>query len=210
MDGVDAPDRTAALCDLYQVLFNGGMIGSLTVPDFCAPSMLGEPLALAYINVDGADGYSQKGGDALIAGLFDTNSDGVPSIGDRVLYGVYPTDLSANSTGAFANPQVGPVTNVVSYISGAEIGVDVGSVQFIWSTINSDVEVFIERDISAPGSIPPNIQMLDYLVSTGDEPDEDLLAVRSSSIGMPVLTSVVDFVGVSTVDDNFIDVDIIN
>jgi hypothetical protein len=32
----DAPDRTAALCELYQVLFDGGMIGALSVPEFCS------------------------------------------------------------------------------------------------------------------------------------------------------------------------------
>ena len=32
----DAPDRTAALCELYQVLFDGGMIGALPVPEFCS------------------------------------------------------------------------------------------------------------------------------------------------------------------------------
>ncbi len=31
----NAPDRTAALCELYQVLFDGGMIGALSVPAFC-------------------------------------------------------------------------------------------------------------------------------------------------------------------------------
>jgi hypothetical protein len=32
----NAPDRTAALCELYQVLFDGGMIGALSVPEFCS------------------------------------------------------------------------------------------------------------------------------------------------------------------------------
>jgi hypothetical protein len=40
-DGADAPDRTAALCNLYQVLFDGGMIGTLSVPEFCSPSQSG-------------------------------------------------------------------------------------------------------------------------------------------------------------------------
>jgi hypothetical protein len=31
-----APDRTVALCELYQVLFDGGMIGALSVPEFCS------------------------------------------------------------------------------------------------------------------------------------------------------------------------------
>ena len=36
LDGIDAPDRTAELCALYQVLFDQSLIGSVAVPDFCA------------------------------------------------------------------------------------------------------------------------------------------------------------------------------
>ena len=36
--GVDAPDRTADLCALYQILFDAGLIGAeLTVPAYCVP-----------------------------------------------------------------------------------------------------------------------------------------------------------------------------
>jgi len=53
---VDAPDRTATLCELYEVLFETGMNSPLTVPDFCPTPTPADPLAIAYINVDGEGG----------------------------------------------------------------------------------------------------------------------------------------------------------
>jgi hypothetical protein len=50
--------------------------------------------ALAYTNADGIAGYSACG-DNLIGAIVEASGDGVPSAGDKVLFGQFPTAFSA-------------------------------------------------------------------------------------------------------------------
>ena len=59
------------------------------------PEPAGKPLAIAYANLDGRPGPGE--GDVLIAKLLDTDPDGVPSVGDAIVMGRYPTTLNPGS-----------------------------------------------------------------------------------------------------------------
>ena len=71
--------------------------------DTALQPFVGEPLAVAYINKDGIKEYSEPE-DILIAGLFDTNEDGIPSAGDTVRFGSYPSDYDALTINPFNIP----------------------------------------------------------------------------------------------------------
>ena len=49
-------------------------------------------LAIAWSDIDGNHRYGP--GDVLISRLFDTNGDGIPSPGDEIFMGKYPTDFA--------------------------------------------------------------------------------------------------------------------
>lgn len=62
--------------------------------------------ALAYSDIDGVAGYAACG-DILIAALVEASGDGVPSAGDKVLLGRYPTAFDAPfASAAFAMTEV--------------------------------------------------------------------------------------------------------
>ena len=81
-------------------------------------------LAVAYSDVDGVVGYST--GDVLIAMLVDANGDLVPSAGDTVIMGRYPTNLDATAFGdwgvvshAVASIDIQTATQIKMLDSGA-------------------------------------------------------------------------------------------
>ena len=80
-------------------------------------------LAVAYVNSDGQPGYSESD-DILIAGLYDTNDDGVPSASDTVRYGQYPLDFAADELGTFtiADHMVESVSSANSNIIEVIVG----------------------------------------------------------------------------------------
>jgi hypothetical protein len=65
--GNDAPDRTVALCALYEELLSGNQLGDLTLPDFCAPAqpafktvfVTSTVHSAALGGIDGADAICQ-------------------------------------------------------------------------------------------------------------------------------------------------------
>ena len=67
---------------------------------------------MAYSDIDGLDGYST--GDVLIARLMDTSGNGIPSAGDTVEMGRYPTTLNPTSAD-FESWTAGPHTVVSVY-----------------------------------------------------------------------------------------------
>ena len=58
----------------------------------CVTNPAPKVLALAFTDLDGDHAFG--GGDVLIAKLVDTNGDKVPSVGDTIRLGRYPTNLT--------------------------------------------------------------------------------------------------------------------
>jgi hypothetical protein len=198
IDGVDAPDRTAALCDLFEILFQSNLFSSLPFPTFCPA------LALAYVNLDGIDGYSSAD-DVLIAGLFDTDRDGVPSVGDRVVYGTYPTSFGTPpSTAEFGLSQVGVVTSVLIDTSNRTF-VQSGSSRYQWEH-STEREHFSEFFGTRAGV---EIHIIDWLLLDINGSASDHIEVAPSSAGLPTGFTGTITEGPRPSDNVHIDVDIL-
>jgi hypothetical protein len=90
-------------------------------------------LAVAYSDIDGLDGYST--GDVMINEIVDTNGDGVPSKGDTIVMGRYPTSTNPGP-GDFADWGVkSHVVDVVLTADQTEVTVmsTIGATHWWWS-----------------------------------------------------------------------------
>ena len=89
LDGIDAPGHTAALCDLYQILFEQSLIGALAIPGFCPQSpgifAIGDtgPAGgiVFFVSLGGSRGLEAAPADQGVAqwgcfGTFITGADG--------------------------------------------------------------------------------------------------------------------------------------
>jgi len=121
-------------------------------------------LAVAYSDVDGLDGYST--GDVLIAKLVDTHPGGVPSAGDTIEMGRYPTDLSLDPVDGYVPSAYGhwrdtshTVTKVdTDTATGVVVDSDAG--RHFWQHIPSTAELYEEE---SPGFFAPTAAIQDGL-----------------------------------------------
>lgn len=102
--------------------------------------------ALAYTDVDGSAGYAACG-DNLIAALVEHNGDGVPSAGDKVLFGRTPTAFVA-PFGFAAFPSAEALVASVSGCGPTGVGVSLGAgLDAAWSTAPGNGDLFLLGDL---------------------------------------------------------------
>ena len=58
-------------------------------------------LAIAWINLDGVEGYDPDSGDVFVGGFYDLNENCVTDAGDEFRTGAYPKDVEASEFGSF-------------------------------------------------------------------------------------------------------------
>ena len=116
--------------------------------------------ALAYTDVDGAAGYAACG-DNLIAALVEHSGDGVPSAGDKVLLGRYPTAFVAPfGFTSFAGTDATVAS--VSDCSGTGVGVSLGAgLEAAWHT--SAGGIFGYGDFAAGPETTNSVVLLDHV-----------------------------------------------
>jgi hypothetical protein len=98
------PDDPNALN--YDCVVNTGNPDAICDNQICIEPI--EPLVIAFINVDRITGYNPAAGDIMILQILDTDpiGDGIPSAGDTIEFGSYPTLIDPCPFGSCqGNPQ---------------------------------------------------------------------------------------------------------
>jgi hypothetical protein len=173
-------------------------------------------LAVAYVNLDGVDGYSPTR-DVLIAKLVDTDSDGAASVGDTIVMGEYPKDFAATSLGSFGVTSH-VVTSVDSVIPQKRISVSVGddrAFEFRHITEVNGTDITYETYdegfsfcIEDPGGLPGDEVCIRSTTTFEDTVGgSDRIATDASSPSVPDANLSLSR-GSSTTDDAFVDVDV--
>ncbi len=178
-------------------------LGSDPVCDLAAVMVMALPplLAVAYINDDGVDGYNASH-DTLIAGLFDTNEDGMVSVGDEVRTKQYPLDFGATAPrGSFT-----AITHVVTTFTTPTptiVQVRAGNSAFTFTSRPNGVDLGGIEQYTEQG-----LFLTDIIDCFGPpECTSDTISVNTASPSKPDTRVVIPSIGTSTLDA-FIDVDI--
>ena len=151
-------------------------------------------LAIAYSDLNGSHTFDSDA--ELVAALVDTNFDGVPSVGDTVDMGRYPTQFWLGApTGAWG--RTGHVVTSVDHASTTQLHVVTAAGKHQWWSSASS-EGYLEVD-GGPGSL-----IMDLFAS--DPPNQDTIDVNLGSPGEPAADAYAE----STVlgDQPFIDVEL--
>lgn len=173
-------------------------------------------LAVAYVNADGAAGYSSNS-DILIAALVDTDGDGSVSLGDEVNTNAYPRLFDGSLRSGFGNTShiitgLGPSPDGNRFLSVVS-----GDLQFTFeAALTAEVERYREITCESPvsfgltplicdgGSV--DVELSDSLLPNVE--GTDTILVRLSAPSAPPLPLDPEFQKSSEGDDEFIDVDI--
>lgn len=153
-------------------------------------------LAVAYINYDGIAGYDPSA-DTLIAGLFDTNGDGIVSPGDTLRTDFYPLNFNASLLGEFTVKD-----HIVS--SGDSDGSGISSMRF--STDDGGLFRFVDTGSSDQFYQPFNPKALSIWDDHFGARDH-ITVIAGADPTEPNTTSIVT-VGGQLGSQPFIDVDI--
>ena len=147
-------------------------------------------LAIAYSDIDGLDGYST--GDVMIAQLVDTDPGGIPSPGDTIEMGRYPTNFAWTTFGDWGK------SHVVASISGQD------ATQLVVMSTGGGIHQWIRDSMREQyyEQIGPTTFFMDGL----DGAFQDSLQVDTSSPSLPKTSVVPQFSGPNTINDAFIDV----
>ncbi len=154
--------------------------------------VLPKVLALAFTDLDGDHAFG--GNDVLIARLSDTDDDKVPSAGDTVEMGRYPTNLTP-SAGDFADWNVrSHVVKGVSFATTERVTVRSAAGLHIW-VAKASAEWFEDMDDSADTDFQDGLAegAGDGLYIELGSPSQPSTAVRPADLNRPS-------------DDTFIDV----
>lgn len=118
--------------------------------------------ALAYTDVDGLAGYAACG-DNLIAAQVEHNGDGVPSAGDKVLFGRVPTAFVA-PYGFAAFPTAEAVVASVHGCDAVSVFVSLGSgLDAAWATSPAGMDVFGLGDFALDPNFDVGLLMQDNI-----------------------------------------------
>ncbi|MDC1198885.1 hypothetical protein N8071_00740 [bacterium] len=221
-----AEEALAVALETYAGLPGGG-----TVPGFEGPAPL--ILAVAYINLDGAPGYSSGGSDVLIAKITDEDESGDLTVDDMITTLNFPLDF-AGSSEAVDHPLSVLITRIEKTVfvgdtlTEIEVEADYVAIDEVASTVifrfasqataidgksgapfpNCAVDQYMETDSSIVGG-RSFVQDYYELISGGCIGIRDVADAVFASVDSPSApaTATVLFAGVLTYQD-FVDVDI--
>ena len=161
----------------------------------CTPPPGTTVLAVAYINVDGIDGYDPEA-DVLIAKLVDTNDDSAVSVGDTVVTNEYPLDYAASDVGAFQTTS--HTVAVVNLDTAQYANVDDASSQRFGFSAPDSLEQYIEYAGGVTKAVFTDVTntATERVRADADAPSAPDTPVSMSRSGNPA-------------DESFIDVDIL-
>jgi hypothetical protein len=118
--------------------------------------------ALAYTDVDGIAGYAACG-DNLIAALVEHSGDGVPSAGDKVLFGRVPTAFTA-PFGFAAFPTAEAVVASVDGCDATSVVVSLGAgLDAAWATSPAGMDFFAVGDFEVDPGFDTGLLMQDNI-----------------------------------------------
>lgn len=132
--GTDGADAFVGLsCPPGEAVTGFDQTGSLICSPFVAPSFL----AMAYIDLDGAEGFDPEF-DTMIGGLLDTDFSGSLTVGDEVRLDRYPLSFGPAflMTGEYQEKTGHIVTNIFANTPGSfyQVVTD-GGVLFSWQNL---------------------------------------------------------------------------
>lgn len=187
--------------------------------DGCVPVADGPSiLAVAYINLNGIDGYQPDGGDVMITQFEDVDNSETPTAGDIIRTNRYPVDIDGTSIDPFPI-QEHIITEVVEF-PGTQLGgfapADLLSFEVITTTsevsfseqffawaATPTTELYLESRQFGPGAFGSSFR--DSI--DGSQPDVASFQILSPSFGLDAVNQSDSF-AVRTGDDPFVDVDV--
>jgi hypothetical protein len=147
--------------------------------------------AVAYTDINTADGGYNPAVDVLIAKWVDDNGSGVADAGDKIITDQYPRDFGFSSFGTFGVTEhtVTGVLPTAGEQCGAEIGDPARVISFYSSSFGDLLEHFAEGDINAENSLwqdstgegisgPDNMDTLDVMTASPSQPQDTFLSTR--------------------------------
>jgi hypothetical protein len=154
-------------------------------------------LAIAFTNLDGVPGFGS--GDVLIAKLVDTNGDKVPSVGDTITMGRYPTSLTPGPADfGDWNVKSHTVTSVTTATADV-VAVSSAAGEHTWNATSQD-EVYYEGTFASLG-VQAAATVADIWIAASTKDSLFVASGSPSDPDTPVRTAVD-----SPSDDPFIDV----